>query len=74
MGVKQRIRLSPRHHSAGLGSLPVQAHPSRATSEELATFCFSELSSVSQGHLEDTFCMCPFCEGLFLCCLFVVHL
>lgn len=74
MGVNWKVRLSPRHHFADLGSLPVQAHPSRVLSEKLATFCFSELSSVSQSHLEDTFCMCPFCEGLFLCCLFVVHL
>lgn len=62
MGVNRKIRLSPRHHSAGLGSLPVQAHPSRAPSEELAILCFSELWSVSQGHLEDTFCLCPFRE------------
>lgn len=74
MGMNQKVRLSPRHHSADLGSLPVQAHPSRVLSEKLATFCFSELLSVSQSLLEDTFCMCLFCEGLFLCCLFVVHL
>lgn len=74
MGVNWKVRLSPRHHSADLESLPVQAHPSSVLSEKLVTFHFSELLSVSQSHLEDTFCMCPFCEGLFLCCLFVVHL